>query len=387
MKTFMGYKRGDGSVGIRNRVAVISTVSCANPVVEQICAEVPGAVRLIHQVGCGSGGRDLITHTRTLQNLCRNPNFGAVCIIGLGCELIPAESLHLASLVTKKPVEKIIIQDAGGTVKARETGVKTVRKMLDDLNKVKPEPHPFEHLKIGLECGGSDAFSGITANPAIGVVSDWITGMGGTSILTEITEMTGTNEILKRRSAVSETAEKIDALIDRTNSEARKILGAFADLSISAGNMEGGLSTVSEKSMGCITKGGTGEIMDVIEYAEIPDQKGLIIMDGPGYDPVSMTGLAASGCQLILFSTGRGSPLGFPGVPVIKISSNTVVSECLKDNIDINAGAALDKGKSIEDIGNMIIDMTVRVANGEKTSSEVHGQDGIVCLYSMDRTF
>ncbi len=213
---------------------------------------------------------------------------------------------------------------------------------------------PLGMITVGLECGGSDAFSGITANPSVGIASDWIVDNGGTVILTETTEMIGTNHILKRRAANEEVALQIDKIISETDATAQKLLGSFAQLSISPGNMDGGMSSIREKSLGCIVKAGCKVITQVVEYGEIPSQKGVVIMNGPGYDTESMTGVAASGAQAILFTTGRGQPLGYPVVPVIKVASNSVLFENMKDDMDINAGTVLE-GRTIKEVGGDII--------------------------------
>jgi len=386
MEGFLGYERTDGSAGIRNHVAVVSTVSCANGTVQRIAREVPGVVPILHTNGCGRGGCDLVMHSRTLQNLCRNPNIGALVIIGLGCEYITADSLHLVCTLVGKPSEKLVIQENGGSTKTAEKGAGIARGFLRKLKEVKPAPLPFDRLTVGLECGGSDAFSGLTANPAIGVAADWIVDRGGRVILTEVTEMKGTNRILMDRACCPEVASRIDETINATSREADELLGDFAKISISPGNMDGGMSSVLEKSLGCIVKGGTRPISEVVDYAVIPQKKGLVIMDGPGYDSDSMTGIAACGCQMILFSTGRGTPVGFPAVPVIKISSNSMIYRNLEPDIDINAGAILE-GKSIDEVGHEIIDMIKRVASGARSKAELNEQEGILCMYTKYRSF
>lgn len=386
MEGFRGYERPGGTVGIRNHVAVISSVTCANGVVDRICSEVPETIKIIHANGCGRGGSDLILHTRTLQNLCKNPNYAAILIVGLGCELIPADSIHLAAAFAKKPSEKIVIQNEGGSGKTIEKGIEIAKRLVKQAKEIKPEMFSFDRLNIGLKCGGSDAFSGLSANPAIGVASDWIVEQGGNSVLTELEELNGTNHILMKRAATENLAKRIDEVINQTNSEAVELLGDFAKLMISAGNIEGGMTTIVEKSLGSAIKGGTSRINEVFEYAEIPTQKGLMIMNGPGYDPEAMTGLAASGCQLILFSTGRGTPLGFPGVPVIKISSNSRLYKNFELDIDINAGEILEGIKSINDVGAEIVDLIKRVASGEKTRAEINKQEGLLCMYTRHRS-
>ena len=382
----MGYERPDGSIGIRNHVAVISSVACANGVVEKICAKVPETIKVIQVNGCGRGGSDLILHTRTLQNLCKNPNYAAVLIIGLGCELIPADSLYLAAVFAKKPAERLVIQEEGGSEATVRKGIELAKILVKQASAIKPALFPFDLLSIGLKCGGSDAFSGLTANPAIGLASDWIVAQGGRSILTEIEELNGTNHILMRRAANECVAMRIDQVIKKTNAEAVELLGDMARLMITTGNVEGGMTTILEKSMGSAIKGGSSQIKQVIDSAEPPTEKGLILMDSSSYDPEAMTALAAAGCQMILFSTGRGTPLGFPGLPVIKISSNSRLYNHCKDDIDINAGGVLEGTQSVKDVGETLISLIKEVANGRKTRAEINKQEGVLCMYTRHRS-
>ncbi len=381
MKTFMGFERTDGSAGIRNHVVVMPSVACANGVVAAIAKEVPEVIPLYHGNGCGRGGTDIGLHTRTLQNLCQNPNIAAILIIGLGCEFIRSEGLSLVASVAKKPAENLIIQDEGGSQTTAKKGVAIARGFIEDTRGIERKPMPIELLKVGLECGGSDAFSGITANPSVGVLSDLIVEQGGTAILTETTELIGTSHILERRAINTEVAQKIKQIITDQENKTYEVLGPLAKAAVAPGNMDGGMSSIREKSLGCIVKSGTKSISQVIDYAEISDQRGVIIMDGPGYDVDSLTGLAAAGCQLIVFTTGRGNPLGFPIVPVIKVASNTRMFKNMEDDMDINAGAILD-GKSINEVGNEIISLTEKVINGERTKAEINEQNGILCMYT-----
>ncbi len=382
METINAYPRGDGSVGVRNYVAVIPTVSCANGVVGMIARAVPEAVPLYHGHGCGRGGSDLVLHTKTLQNLARNPNVAAILMIGLGCEFINPAGMEMVASLAKKPVKTLIIQKEGGTAKTAEKGIVIVKKFLAEVRQLKRTPVPLGLLTVGLECGGSDAFSGITANPAVGVASDWVVDNGGTVILTETTEMIGTNHILKRRAADHDIAGQIDRIITETDAIAQKLLGSFAKLSIAPGNMDGGMSSIREKSLGCIAKAGSRTITQVVEYGDIPSKKGVVIMNGPGYDTESMTGVAASGAQVILFTTGRGQPLGYPIVPVIKVASNSMLFERMKDDMDINAGTVLE-GRTIRDVGGDIVGMLRKVMEGDLTRAEMNGQNGIVCMYTQ----
>jgi altronate dehydratase large subunit len=386
MAGFNGYARPDGSVGIRNHVAVIPSVACANGVVAAVARELPDCVPLPHGHGCGRGGEDLGVHFKTLANLASNPNVYGVLVVGLGCEVIKAEYLAERMSHGGKPVEFFNIQDVGGSRRATAKGVKIVRGMIAAAAKQKREPFPLSAVVLGLECGGSDAFSGVTANPSVGLVADWMVEQGGTAIFSETTEMIGTSHILERRSRDENVAREIASRIAAAERRAHEILGPLAGQVIAPGNMDGGMSSIREKSLGCILKGGSSVINEVVDYAEPPHEKGLVIMDGPGYDTENITGLAATGCQLMIFTTGRGNPIGFPLLPVIKVASNSRLYRAMEDDMDINAGAVLE-GKTLRDVAEETIDLMVRVLNGELTKAEINRQDGILCLYTVTPSF
>jgi len=383
--TIQGYKRPDGSVGIRNHVAVIPTVACANGVADLICREVKGTVPLLHGHGCGRA-MEIGMHANVLAGLGKNPNISGALVIGLGCETISADAVAADIAQTGKPVEFLIIQDEGGSRRTARKGMEITRKMVDAASPMKRLAFPVEKMTVGLECGGSDAFSGVTANPAVGLFSDWMVDAGGTVVFTESTEMIGTAHLLSRRATKPELADKITSIIGQAEQRTRDILGPLASCVISPGNMDGGMSSIREKSLGCICKAGTRSISGVVDYGVPAVEKGLVIMDGPGYDMESMAGLAAAGCQLIIFTTGRGTPAGFPIVPVIKVSSNSRLYIAMEDDMDINAGEALD-GLPLERVAEEIIDLSLDVMNGRKTKAELNRQDGIVCLYAMTPSF
>lgn len=386
MTTFNGYGRPDGTVGIRNYVAVLPSVACANGVVQAIARAVPEAVPLYHGHGCGRGGPDLELHFRTLTNIAKNPNIAAVLIVGLGCEVIKSEHLALGISVSKKPVEHFYIQNEGGSRKAAAKGIEIVKRMLADANKQKRAAFPLSEIRLGLECGGSDAFSGVTANPSVGYAVDWLVGQGGTAVLTESTEMIGTAHILARRARDKEIGDAVVARVNAAEKHTHDVLGPLASLVIAPGNMDGGMSSIMEKSLGCIVKAGSTPITQVVNYAEVPAQKGLVVMDGPGYDTESMTGVAAGGCQVMIFTTGRGNPIGYPVVPVIKVASTSQLYQKMEDDMDVNAGVILE-GKSIADVGTQIRDLLLRVIEGEKTKAEVNEQMGILCMYTLTTAF
>ena len=382
METFLGYERTDGSIGVRNHVAILPAVSCASGVVQAIARQVPETVPLLHSVGCGRGGADHETHLRTLQNLCRHPNVGGVLIVGLGCEILGAEGLEQAAAENGRHIRRIAIQQEGGSRRAAAKGAALARELLAEAEKIERTEVPLKKLTIGLECGGSDAFSGVSANPAVGRASDRMVDAGATVILTETTEMIGTGHILNRRAATPDVAAKITEIIERQERKSIEVLGPMAKLAISPGNMDGGMSSIREKALGCIVKAGSRSIVEVVEYGQKPVRQGVVIMDGPGYDPDSLTGLAAAGSQVIIFTTGRGNPMGFPLVPVIKVISTSRAYRRLEDDMDVNAGAVLE-GRSLEDLGNDIYHLVGRVADGERTKAELNQQAGILCVYTQ----
>lgn len=382
MTTFWGYRRPGGGAGTRNYIAVISTVACANGVVNQIVSDIDNVVPIMHGHGCGRPGKDRSLHTKTLINWGKHPNAAAVLIVGLGCEGIKAEVIANEIAESGKRVEYFNIQESGGTLKSIEKGRTILHEMLKDVNKIEKEPIAFYELTIGLQCGGSDGFSGVTANVIVGLFSDWLIKQGGTVILTENTEMIGASHILQKRAKNSITANDIKEMIGRAEHRSIQLLGKNAIRAISPGNMDGGLSTIMEKSLGCIAKGGSTTINEVVSYADIPREKGLILMDGPGYDMESATGIVAGGAQIILFTTGRGTPFGLPMVPVCKIASNPVLYDKMVDDMDINAGKILSGEATLESIRDELIKYVREVASGQKTKAEINKQGILIYPYS-----
>lgn len=371
---FLGYKRPDGRCGVRNHVMVLSSVSCANGVVNAIGREVPEVKAVTHTEGCARGIADIEITGRTVAGLCRNPNVASILIVGLGCEVMKAPELAEQVRASGKRVESLVIQDEGGTKKTTARGADIARRMLAEAAALKREACGWDQLVLGLECGGSDALSGITANPLVGAAADWLVAQGGTAILSETTEMIGTEEVLKKRAASPEIGEKIYGLIMNQRDFVKESLGPLAGMVISPGNIEGGLTNITEKSLGCIVKGGTSPLVEVIDYGAEPSAKGFVIMDTPGSDIFSLTGMAAGGAQILLFTTGRGSPVGFPIAPVVKIASNSEMFDRMQDDMDVNAGRLLE-GVSIGDAGNELIDLIKRVAEGEQPKAEANLQD------------
>jgi altronate dehydratase large subunit len=273
-----------------------------------------------------------------------------------------------------KPIEIFNVQEDGGSLRTAKKGAAAARRMLAGIGNQPRVPISWDNLLVAMECGGSDAMSGVTANVAMGAVADWLVEKGATVIFGENTEMIGTAHVLTRRAKNEQVARQIEEMIDRAEKLTEDIMGNLSSLVISPGNMDGGMSTIAEKSMGCIFKGGTTIINQVVDYGEIPTEKGLILQDGPGYDGDSMAGLAASGSQLMFFSTGRGTPAGFPALPVIKVASNSGIYRAMNDDMDINAGSLVE-GKPLGELRTDMIELMVRVIKGEKTKAEANGMD------------
>jgi altronate dehydratase large subunit len=362
---------------VRNHVLVVSSVSCANGVVDALGRIFPDIVTVQHAYGCGYGPDDWGTSFNMLSGLVNHPNVGAVLAIGLGCELLKAE--HLVDAVKGKPAEALVIQQMGSAA-ATKKGIDIVEKYIKQLEGQQRETVPLSELLVGLKCGGSDAFSGVTANPSLGVAADMLVGEGAAVVMGEVTEMIGTDHILKGRCDSPELGEKLQKLILGHEKYVKDALGELAGLVIAPGNIDGGLSSITEKSLGCNAKSGSTPIREVVDYSVRPAGKGLIIMDTPGYDIDAMAGMAGGGAQIIVFTTGRGTPVGFPAVPVIKVSSNSTTFNNMKGDIDVNAGSILDAGKTVSEVGREIFECIVRTAGGGLTSAEINKSSVFNCL-------
>lgn len=370
---FMGFRRKNGKIGIRNHVLIFPTVICASAVAQMISREIPEAVCVTHQHGCGHLGEEKEHMARTMIGFCTNPNIAGVLLVGLGCELLTSNLMKEELRKREQLVESVCIQELGGTTKAVKKGAELAGRLLGYTADIKRESSSVSELTVGTHCGGSDTMSGLTANPALGFACDLLVKDGGTVILSETPEMLGTEHILERRAANNAVAKRIrditKASEDKINTMGVDIRGTEP----SPGNIAGGLTTLEEKALGSIRKGGTTTIKEVIDFAQKPCEKGLIIMDGPAHDVVSNIGMIASGAQLIIFTTGRGTPIGTPGAPVIKISSNSRIYDYMGDNIDINAGTIMDGDETIQDVGEKIFQEMTKVASGKKTRSEILG--------------
>jgi altronate dehydratase large subunit len=374
---FNGYKREDGRYGVRNHVLVVSSVSCANGVVEAFGRIFPGIVTVKHAYGCGYGPDDLGTSLNMLGGLVNHPNVGAVLAVGLGCELLKPK--YLADAVKGKPAEALVIQQAGSAATTKK-GIDIVERFIALLEGQSREKVPVSELLVGLKCGGSDAFSGVTANPSLGAAADLLVKEGASVVMGEVTEMIGTDHILKKRCDSPELGEKLQELVLNHEKHVKDSLGELAGMVIAPGNIDGGLSSITEKSLGCNAKSGTTPIREVIDYAARPSKKGLIVMNTPGYDIDAMAGMAGGGAQIIVFTTGRGTPAGFPAVPVVKVSSNSATFRNMAGDIDVNAGSILDEGKTIDLVGRQIFDLILATADGRLTCAEKNKAEVFNCL-------
>lgn len=370
-KKFWGYRRFDGRVGVRNHVLILPTITCATQAAKQITELVAGTVSFIHQHGCAQVGVDYEQTFRTYVGMGVNPNVYGVVVLGLGCETHQARSVAGEIAKTGKPVEVVSIQDHGGTLMAVAQGAKIAAKMVQDASCQMRELCDFSELIIGTECGGSDACSGLSANPAVGVVSDMIVDYGGTSILAETTELIGAEHLLAKRAVDDKVAERVYEVIGAMEKRSIQMNVDIRTGNPSPGNVKGGLSSLEEKSLGASNKSGSRPLQEVIDYAQVPSKKGLVWMDTPGHDIEQLTGMVAGGAQVVLFTTGRGTPTGSPIAPVIKIATNTSIFEKMGDNIDFNAGTIIEGKESIDNVGQRLFDEIGLVSSGKLTKAEI----------------
>jgi len=372
---FMGYLRPDGKVGIRNHVLIMPTIVCANRVARGIAEGLNNAVWFEHQHGCGHLGADAELTGRIFVGHGVHPNVYGVVVVGLGCENIRAQDVAAAikEQCPYKPVYCLIIQDEGGIPQSIAKGTSVAIQMIKEASTQERQPIAASQLIMGTECGGSDACSGISGNPALGVTSDMLIDAGGTVILAETTEIIGAEHIIAARAVNEAVAKRCYEVIARCEAGAEKMGVDMRGGNPSPGNIEGGLSSIEEKSLGCIHKAGNRPLQDVIEYGAPIEKKGLIWMDTPGQDIEQMTAMIAGGCHMAIFTTGRGTVTGSPIAPVIKVATNTPMYERMKDNMDLNAGAIITGDETVQQVGERISAEMLAVASGKLTISEIIG--------------
>ncbi|EKY3366659.1 UxaA family hydrolase [Campylobacter coli] len=377
MKKIMGYRREDGKFGLRNKVIIIPSVHCANKVCENIARKCNGAVYINHQHGCSQLEFDALQTRDVLIGHGSNANVFGVLIIGLGCEVIQAKAVaeKIKEATPYKKVEYLVIQECGGSKNTIENGIKIVNEMLESAAKLQKSEGDFSDLILGTECGGSDSYSGLSANPALGSLSDFVIDEGGAVILAETTELIGCEAILTKRAKNDEIAKRVYDKILAYENLVKSFHADIRGANPSPGNIAGGLSTIEEKSLGCVYKAGTRTLMDVIDYAKPVVSKGLTFMNTPGNDIEQLSAMVAGGANICVFTTGRGTPTGSAIVPTIKMSSNTFCYENMNDAIDINAGSIIDGIKTKEEVRDELIDLIVRISKGELVKAELNEQN------------
>ena len=378
---FLGYERVDGQVGVRNYLAVIPTVGCVNELASKIAEEV-GAKALLHHQGCIHLPIGFKYVTRTLIGFGTNPNVAAVLIVSLGCEGVSCDEVVEGIAKSGKPVEKVALYDEGGFKNALRRGVELAKKMMPQVSEAKKTSFDLSELVVGVKCGSSDATSGIASNPAVGRAMDMLVKEGGSVIFGETTEMIGAEHILAKRARSREVADKLLRMVRSVEEEVKRFGIDLVGMNPTPGNIRGGITTIEEKSLGAIVKGGSTTVEDVLEYAERPRKRGLNLMDTPGREIECLSGLAAAGSQIIIFSTGLGAPQGFPTVPVIKVSGNPRTCRRLKEHIDVNVSGILEAGMSLDEAGESIFNFLIEVASGRRTKSEMLGYDRTVDIYA-----
>ncbi|MCV0428866.1 MAG: altronate dehydratase family protein [Roseibium sp.] len=389
-RQFLGYRRADGKVGTRNYLGILTSVNCSGSVARFIAEaaersgildefpNVDGVVPIVHGTGCGMSGKNegYAALFRTLSGYAQHPNFGGILLIGLGCEV-----MQVSDLVGGRPIRAdgalryMTIQQEGGTRRTIEKGLTELRGIAEAANRVSRTPAPVSEITVGMQCGGSDGYSGITANPALGYASDLLVRHGGTTILSETPEIYGAEHLLTTRANTVEVGEK---LIERIHwwEDYTSRNGGEMDNNPSPGNKRGGLTTILEKSLGAVAKGGTAPLTDVYQFGELIDKKGFVFMDSPGFDPCSVTGQVASGANLVVFTTGRGSVSGYKPTPCIKLATNSEMYRRMSEDMDLDCGDIVTEGVSIEAKGEELFELMIRVASGEHTKSEELGFGG-----------
>lgn len=383
---FMGYRRSDGRVGIRNHVLILPGCACGSESSRIVASQVRGAVNIVFNTGCSDTAENTNMSQKILTGFACNPNVYGVVIIGLGCETVPHYELRAKiEKLTDKPVISFGIQEEGGTLKTIEKAVRAAREMAAEAGMVQKELCDISELYLGIECGGSDATSGLASNPAVGELSDLLVDLGATTVMSESIEWIGGEHVLAKRGATKKIHNEI---IKVCKDYEEHLLKAGQDCRAgqpTPGNKAGGLSTLDEKSLGCIRKGGTRPVVEVLEQAVMPSKRGAIVMDTAGYDISSVTSMAASGCNVIIFTTGRGTPTGNAIVPVLKVTANERTFKKMEDNMDVDLSAIIRGEKTFQEMGAELLDEIVKIANGKLTKAEAYGFSDIaidhVCRY------
>lgn len=372
---FWGYRRPDGRVGVRNNVLVLPASVCAADTCRVVASQVKGTVTFHNQNGCSQVPCDMQLTMDTIAGFAANPNIYGTIIISLGCENCQMDLVVKAIQErTNKPMRQFIIQECGGTIATAEQAVRAAREMVQEASLQRREEFPISKLMLGTECGGSDMTSGLASNPLIGQVCDRLVDMGATAVLSETTEFIGAEHILARRGRTPEIRQRIYDIVHRYEDSLKLVGEDPRDGNPSPGNKAGGLTTLEEKSLGCIHKGGHRPVEEVYDYAKQMEYgKGLVIMDTPGNDPSSVAGMAAGGCQLVLFSTGRGTPTGNPIAPVIKLTANPITYGKMKDNIDVDGSILLEHPEKMDEVADALVAEIIDFANGKATKSESLG--------------
>lgn len=372
---FYGYRRPDGRVGIRNKILILPASVCASDTARIVADQVESAVTFNNQNGCSQVGLDQQLTMDVMAGYAANPNVYGTVVISLGCENCQMDLVVEAIQErTNKPLAQFIIQECGGTIKTVELAVRAAKEMAAEASMLQKEAFPMSELIVGTECGGSDPTSGLAANPLIGEMSDRMVALGGTSILSETTEFIGAEHILAKRGATPEISQQIYDIVHRYEKALQLVGEEVRAGNPSPGNKAGGLTTLEEKSLGCIHKGGHSPVNAVYDYAkQVEAKKGLVIMDTPGNDPSSVAGMVAGGAQVVVFSTGRGTPTGNPIAPVIKITGNKLTFAKMSDNIDIDASPVIYGPQTLEEMGDVLMQELQDVANGKLTKAEALG--------------
>jgi altronate dehydratase large subunit len=379
--TFKGYERTDGTVGTRNLIGVISIVACANDVARWVSSSGRGVKAFCHGQGCAQTSPDLEAVTRTLISLGQHPNVAAVVLIGLGCESVSIDEVADGIATSGKSVEKITIQEVGGAKRAREIATSKIMKLKREFLPGKRKEVDISNLLIGLKCGGSDTTSGITANPALGRTVDMLIDEGASCVFGETTECIGAEDLLSSRGRSAKVKREVLRTVLDMEERAKRMGVDMRGGQPTQGNIKGGLSTIEEKSLGAAVKTGSRKIDGVFTYGNRITSRGLFMVDSPGREPEVLTGLAATGAQVIVFTTGRGAPQGFPFAPVIKVTGNPKTAKSLKDHIDLDVSGILSGAETIDEAGREILNVVVSVASGSKTKAELLGYEHSMNIY------